>query len=260
MKIVPGNVFGFWLFVVASVVIVYIMDRSQKGKLAVALRPIAGLSALEESVGRATEMGRPVHFSPGLGDIIGTSAPDTLAALQILSFVTDLSAKYDARLIVTIRMPNVFPLAQEMVRSGYIAANKAQAYREDTVRFVSSDQDAYAAGVIGLLHQEEAASSILAGLYMGEALLIAESAASLGIMQVAITASVTQIPFFVAACDYTIIGEELYAAGAYVSGEKSRLGAIVGQDYLKLVIMAIIVLGTIMTSAGSRLVQDFITK
>jgi hypothetical protein len=260
MKIVPGNVFGFWMFVVASVVIVYIMDRSQKGKFDVVLRPIAGLGAIEESVGRATEMGRPVHFSPGLGDIIGTSAPETLAALQILSYVTQLSARYDARYIVTIRMPNVFPLAQELVRTGYIAASKPQAYREDIVRFLSSDQDAYAAGVIGLLHQEQVASSILAGLYMGEALLIAESAASQGIMQVAITASVTQIPFFVAACDYTIIGEELFAAGAYVSGDKSRLGGIVGQDYFKLAIMALIILGTFMTSVGSSRVQDFITK
>lgn len=260
MKIVSGNVFGFWMFVVASVAVVYIMNRSEKGKLNIVLRPIAGLDALEESVGRATEMGRPVHFSPGLGDIIGTSAPETLAALQILSYVTQLSARYDARYIVTIRMPNVFPLAQELVRTGYLASGKLQAYREDTVRFLSSDQDAYAAGVIGLFHQEQVASSILAGLYMGEALLIAESAAGKGIMQVAITASVTQIPFFVAACDYTIIGEELFAAGAYVSGDKSRLGGIAGQDYFKLAIMAVIVLGTIMTSVGSTLIQEFITR
>ena len=262
MKIVPGNIFGFWLFVVASAVLVYVMNLSQKGKLNVTLRPIAGLSALEEAVGRATEMGRPVHFSPGLGDVIGTSSPDTLAALQLLSYVTDLSAKYDARLLVTIRMPNVFPIAQELVRTGYstAVANKPQSYKEDTVRYVSSDQDAYAAGVIGLMHQEKVASSILAGLYMGEALLIAESGASLGMMQVAVTASVMQIPFFVAACDYTIIGEELYAAGAYVSGNKMRLGAIAGQDCIKLAVMAIIVLGTIMTSFGSSFVQELLTK
>lgn len=260
MKIVPGNIFGFWFFILASGVIVYIMNLSQKGKLNVTLRPIAGLAALEEAIGRATEMGRPVHFSPGLGDVIGTSAPDTLAALQLLSYVTDLSARYDARLLVTIRMPNVFPIAQELVRTGYSASNKPQSYREDTVRYVSSDQDAYAAGVIGLMHQEKVASSILAGLYMGEALLIAESGASLGLMQVAVTASVMQVPFFVAACDYVIIGEELYAAGAYVSGNKMRLGAIAGQDCIKLAVMAIIILGTILTSVGSQFVQELLTK
>ncbi len=259
MKIVPGNVFGFWMFIVISVLVVYTIRTSEKGKSQVVIRTIPGLEAIEECVGRATEMGRPVHFSPGLGDIVSTSVPDTLAALQILSYVTDLSARYDADLLVTIRMPNVFPLATETVRQGYIAANKADAYRENMVRYVSSDQDAYAAGVIGLMHQEKVASSILAGLYMGEALLLAESAARLGIMQVAITASVMQVPFFVAACDYTVIGEELYAAGAYVSNDKGRLGAIAGQDYIKLIVMAVIILGTIMTSAGSNLVQELIT-
>lgn len=248
------------MFIVASLVVVYAIRRSEKGTLDVVLRPIPGLEAIEESVGRATEMGRPVHFSPGLGDIIGTSAPETLAALQILSYVTDLSAKYDADLLVTVRMPNVLPLADETVRQGYIAASKADSYKDDTVRYISSDQDAYAAGVIGLMHQEKVASSILAGLYMGEALLLAESAARLGIMQVAITASVMQVPFFVAACDYTIIGEELYAAGAYVSRDKARLGAIAGQDYFKLGVMATIILGTILSSAGSNFVQELITK
>ena len=138
MKIVPGNIFGFWMFIVASLVVVYAIRRSEKGTLDVVLRPIPGLEAIEESVGRATEMGRPVHFSPGLGDIIGTSAPETLAALQILSYVTDLSAKYDADLLVTVRMPNVLPLADETVRQGYIAASKADSYKDDTCLLYTS--------------------------------------------------------------------------------------------------------------------------
>lgn len=260
MKLVAGNIFGFWMFVVVSAVILYVINLSKSGKFNVVLRRIAGLEAIEEAIGRATEMGKPVHFSPGLGDIIGTTAPETFAALQILSYVTNLSAKYDARLVVTIRMPNVFPLAQETVRQGFLVSNKADMYKEDTVRFISSDQDAYASGVVGFLYHDHAAASILAGLFMGEALLIAESGARIGAMQVAITASITQIPFFVAACDYTIIGEELFAAGAYLSGDKGRLGAIAGQDYFKLAVMATIILGTIMSSAGSNFVRELLTK
>ena len=259
MSIAPGNVFGFWLLIAISALVIYTIRASERGRFNVKIRPIAGLEAIEECVGRATEMGRPVHFSPGLGDIVTTSAPDTLAALQILSYVTDVAAKYDARFLVTIRMPNVYPLATETVRQGYIAANKADSYKDNIVRYVSSDQDAYAAGVIGLFHQEKVASSILAGLYMGEALLLAESAARLGIMQVAITASVMQVPFFVAACDYTVIGEELYAAGAYLTNDKGRLGGIAGQDYIKLIVIGIILLGTLLTSAGSNAIQNLLT-
>lgn len=133
MTIAPGNVFGFWMLIAISALVIYTIRASERGKFKVTIRPIAGLEAIEECVGRATEMGRPVHFSPGLGDIVTTSAPDTLAALQILSYVTDVAAKYDARFLVTIRMPNVYPLATETVRQGYIAANKADSYRDNMV-------------------------------------------------------------------------------------------------------------------------------
>lgn len=260
MKLVEGNIFGFWMFIVVSAITLWTINKSKTGKLIVALRKIAGLEAIEEAVGRATEMGRPVHCTPGLGDIIGSTAAETFAALEILTYVADLSARYNARMVVTIRQPNVFPLAQESVRQSFGAAGRPDLYREDTVRFISSNQDAYTSGVVGFLHREQAAANIMAGLFMGESLLLAEAGAQTGAMQVAITASTTQLPFFVAACDYTIIGEELFAAGAYLSDDKIKLGGIAAQDYFKLAVIAVILLGSIMSSAGSKVVQQFLLK
>ncbi len=260
MKLVDGNIFGFWMFIVVSVFTVWVMEQSKRGKFTVTLRRIAGLEALEEAVGRATEMGKPVHYTPGLGDIIGNNAAETFAALEILTYVADLSARYSADLVVTIRQPNVFPLAQESVRQSFLSAGKPEMYQEDTVRFISNNQDAYTSGVVGILHREHAAANIMAGLFMGESLLLAEAGAQIGAMQVAITASTTQLPFFVAACDYTIIGEELFAAGAYVSQDKIKLGGIAVQDYFKLAVMAVIVLGTIFGSSGSTVIKELLTK
>lgn len=260
MKLVEGNIFGFWMFMVISVLTVWVMEQSKRGKFIVTLRRIAGLEALEEAVGRATEMGKPVHFTPGLGDIIGNNAAETFAAMEILTYVADLSARYSADLVVTIRQPNVFPLAQESVKQSFLSAGRPEMYQEDTVRFISNNQDAYTSGVVGILHREHAAANIMAGLFMGESLLLAEAGAQIGAMQVAITASTTQLPFFVAACDYTIIGEELFAAGAYVSQDKIKLGGIAVQDYFKLAVMAVIVLGTIFGSSGSTVIKELLTK
>jgi hypothetical protein len=260
MGIVQGHVFGFWMFIVLAAASLWVINASKNDKYNVKLRAIAGLEAIEESVGRATEMGKPVHFTPGLGDIVATNAAETFAAMEILAYVTNLAAKYNAQLVVTIRQPNVFPLAQESVRQGFLAAGKPDMYREDTVRFISNNQDAYTSGVVGFLHREQAAANIMAGLFMGESLLLAEAGAQIGAMQVAITASTTQLPFFVAACDYTIIGEELFASGAYLSNDKVKLGAIAAQDYFKLAVMATIILGTILTTAGSRFVQELLVK
>ncbi len=260
MKLVAGNVFGFWMFVVAAAMTAVVIHLSRSDRFRVKLRRISGLEALEEAIGRATEMGKPAHFTPGLGDIIGATAAETFAALEILSHVTNLSAKYNTQLVVTIRQPNVFPLAQESVRQAYAVAGRIELYKEDTVRFLSNNQDAYTSGVVGFMHREKAAANLMAGLFMGESLLLAEAGAQVGAIQVAITASVNQLPFFVAACDYTIIGEELFAAGAYLSQDKVKLGGIAAQDYFKLAVMVTVVVGTIMTSFGSKFVQQILVK
>ncbi len=54
-----------------------------------------------------------------------------------------------------------------------------------------------------------------------------------------------QLPFFIAACDYTLMGEELYAASAYLSKEPLMLGSLKGQDLIKIVLVGCIVIGVI---------------
>jgi hypothetical protein len=260
MKLVAGNIFGFWMFLVVAIFTLVLINYSKSGKINITLRKIAGLEAIEESIGRATEMGKPIHFSPGLGDIIGATAAETFAALEVLSYVTRMSAKYNAELVVTIRQPNVFPLAQESVKQQYMAAGKSDMFKEDTVRFLSNQQVAYTTGVVGFMHREKVAANIMAGLYMGEALLLAEAGAQIGAIQVAITASMTQLPFFVAACDYTIIGEELFAAGAYLSQDRIKLGGIAAQDYIKLAVMATAVAGALLMSSGSNFLNRLLVK
>jgi hypothetical protein len=70
-------------------------------------------------------------------------------------------------------------------------------------------------------------------------------------VQIAGTASPSQLPFFVTACDYTLIGEELFAASAYLSREAKLLGSIKGQDFGKVLFMGAIVLGVVLETLGS---------
>jgi hypothetical protein len=56
---------------------------------------------------------------------------------------------------------------------------------------------------------------------------------------------VAQIPFFVAATDYTLIGEELYAASAYLSQEPVLLGPLKAQDWAKIAILAFILIAVV---------------
>ncbi|KAF0196153.1 MAG: hypothetical protein FD169_1021 [Bacillota bacterium] len=260
MTLAAGRIFSFWMMIAASLTILGCVHCSKTGKLVVVLRRIAGLDAIEESVGRATEMGRPVHYSPGISDITTDTAPQTFAGLAILSYVTSLCAKYNAELIVTIQIPNVFPLAQEVVRQGYMSAGKSDAFKEDNVRFMAPESFAYAAGVLGILQREKVAANIMIGAWWAESLIIAEAGSQAGAIQVGGTANMHQLPFLVAACDYTLIGEEIYAGSAYLSQEKDKLGTIVAQDYIKLAVMAITIAGVIMVSFGNTFLKTLILK
>ncbi len=203
-----------------------------------------------------TEMGRPVHFTPGISGLGADTGPQTLAGLSVLAHVAELAAKYKTTLWVTIRIPQVQPLAAEIVRQAYIKAGAPEAYDEGKIIYLSDAQFAYASGVVGLMHREKVAANIMIGAFWAESLLFAEGGFLVGAIQVAGTAQTSQIPFFVAACDYCLIGEEILAAGAYLSKDPAQLGAIWGQDYAKLVTIILVGLGMVLSLAGN----DFLFK
>lgn len=203
------------------------------------IRKIPGLSAIDEAVGRATEMGRPVLFTPGIS---GLDIP-TLQALSILKHVTRIAARYRTRVIVPTIDPIIFTLAEEISRDAYAGEGVPEQFNPDDIRFLSDNQFAFASGVVGIINREKVASNMMFGYFAAESLILAESGHSVGAVQVAGTPRIDQIPFFLTTCDYTIIGDEFYAASAYLSREPTLLGSLVGQDYAKAVIVIVILAG-----------------
>jgi hypothetical protein len=229
--------FGFVLYYIAS---------AQAGKKPF-VRRIPGIDAIEEAIGRATEMGRSVLYVPGIQDI---SEIQTVAGLVILESVAKLTAKYETPIIVPVTYPIPFTIAEEMVKAGYLHAGRPEAYDPNSVRFVSPEQFAYVASVTGVMMRDRPAAHIFMGSFFAESLLLAETGFATGAIQVAGTANVHQLPFFVVACDYTLIGEELYAASAYLSGEPKLVGALKGADLMKIVIISAIIMGGILETLG----------
>jgi len=226
--------------------VLYYIASAQAGKKPF-VRRIPGIDAIEEAIGRATEMGRSVLYVPGINDI---DEIQTVAGLVILESVARITARYETPIKVPVTYPIPFTIAEEMVKSGYLNAGKPDQYDPDSVRFVSPEQFAYVAAVTGIMLRDKPAAHIFMGAFYAESLLLAETGFSTGAIQVAGTANVHQLPFFVVACDYTLIGEELYAASAYLSGEPKLVGSLKGADLIKIVIIGVIVLGCALETAG----------
>jgi Domain of unknown function (DUF6754) len=212
------------------------------------IRRISGLDAINEAVGRATEMGRKILYIPG---IISINEPQTLASLGILGYVAKLTAKYGTQLEVPNADPLTMAAAREIVKQSYLEAGSPEGFHEDMVHYITQDQFAYAGAVSGIMVRDKPAAVFLLGWFAAESLLLSETGQSISAIQIAGTAQVTQLPFFVAACDYTMLGEELFAASAYLSKDPLILGSIKGQDMMKAAILAMIVIGVVMATFGN---------
>ncbi len=257
--IVAGKQFSFTVLLLLFFLFGYFMTIAKRGKIP-QIRRLPALDAIEEAVGRATEMGRPVHFSPGIVDLTHERSPQTLAGLSVLSYVAKLCAEYDTGLVTTITKPDVYVVAEEVVRQSFIAEGKAERFKADMVRFIGAEQFAYAAAAVGIMYREQVAANIMIGSWLAEALLLTEAGAQTGGIQVTGSATVAQLPFLVVASDYCLIGEEIYAASAYLSKDQVQLAVVMGQDIAKVLTIGIIGLGAVFLIFGSDAIVNLINK
>jgi hypothetical protein len=257
MTIVKAYVFAFWVEMIFLASLIIMILRARQGVKVPPVYKVAGLDAMDEAIGRCTEMGRPVHFSPGIGDVQNAQ---TLAAMSILGYVAKQCARYDTDIIATNRNIIVYPISEEIVKQAYSEVGKPDNFKIENVRWISDDQFAYATGVTGIMYREKPAANILVGAFWAESLIFAEVGATAGAIQISGTANTHQIPFFVAACDYCLIGEELYAAGAYLSKEPVLLGSLVAQDWGKMVGVILILVGAVLASVKNPWLKNLLSK
>lgn len=236
------------------VLVVSFIQVAKKGR-ELYIRRIPALSAIDEAVGRATEMGRKILYVPG---ILSLSEIQTIASLAILGHVAKQTALYGADMEVPNIDPLTFSAARETVKEAYTEAGKPDKFREDMVTYITYDQFAYAASVTGKMVREKPAANFLIGSFFAESLIFAETGQSTGAIQIAGTAELAQLPFFVTACDYTLIAEEIYAASAYLSREPVLLGSIKAQDMVKAGLMILIGAGIITYTFGIEFIRDVI--
>lgn len=218
--------------------VLWFVYKAKKG-LTIFVRRIAGIDAIDEVIGRTVELGRPLSFTTG----ITNTGPTLYACLGTLRYIGRKAALFSQRLLVPCSDPEVLVFSDATLQSAYTEERKFSEYDSSSVRYLSSEQFAFASGYQGIIHRENVGGAFLFGSFAAESLILAEAGQQIGALQVAATTSPEQVPFFITACDYTLVGEELFAAGAYLSQDPVQMGSLRGQDIAKLIILALILLG-----------------
>jgi hypothetical protein len=241
-----GKLNNLVLALIFSAIVVTFIEIAKR-RPGLFIRKIAGLEAIDEAIGRSTEMDRPVYFIHGSGAVSDLSA---IASVNILSHIAYRTAEHDSRIHVMNQEPIVTAVSQEVVQQAYTRAGRPDAYNPDDVSLIAYEQFAFVAAVSGMMVRRQPGAIFILGYFGAESLLLAETGSSTGAIQVAGTDAYTQLPFFITTCDYTLMGEELYAASAYLSREPRLLGGLRGQDVGKAFIMIALVVGTILLTVA----------
>ena len=252
-----GNLFNwsrlnnFIIMIIFSILILCCIKHAKRAP-SLFIRKIKGLDAIDDALGRATEMGKPALFVHGLNDMDSIS---TIAAINILGRIPLRVAEYDTPLKVSNIYPIVLSVSQEVVKESYLEAGRPDAYVQDNVFLAASEQFPYVVALSGIMTREKPAANFFVGYFYAESLILSETGAATGAIQIAATDAFTQLPFFITTCDYTLMGEELYAASAYLSREPLLLGSLRAQDIAKGILIGVIVFGAFLATCGVHFIS-----
>jgi len=255
--IVTGRLMTFVIMILTFIVMYYYMAINKEEEYHI--RTLPAMTAIPEAVGRAAEMGKPVFWTPGIGGGLNdsTQGPQILASISILEYVTEECAKAGVELAAYCPLPDAMPLVEETMRTAYLRQGKPEEFNVEQIVFISG-QSAYLSGTLGYFQRARPASNILMGGFYYESVVIGEAGNHIGAMQIGGTNNTHQMPFLVATCDYMLLAEELFAAGASISKSRDMLGSIKGEDIMKFALVALIGVGFLLGAAGITVIADIL--
>jgi len=215
-----------------------------RSRLPIALRRIEAYDRLTRSVGLAVESGTRLHISLGRGSLFTTRGASALAGLAMLHKLTERTSLSDRPPVVTAGDASLAILAQDTLQAGYRAAGAEDQYRYSTGRLTGLTPFAYAAGTIPVTRDEQVSTNIFLGDFGSESALIADAAERENSTLIAASDSISAQSVFYATAQDPLIGEELFAAGAYVGAGPVHEASLTVQDVLRWLIILAIVIGS----------------
>lgn len=216
-----------------------------------AFRPIEAYERLNRAVGLAVESGTRLHISLGRGNLFTTRGASALAGLAMLRKLTERTSLSDRPPLVTSGDASLAILSQDTLQSGYRAAAAEDQYRFSTGRLTGFTPFSYAAGALPVTRDENVSTNVFIGDFGTESALLAEAAERGNSTLIAASDNLSAQSVFYATAQDPLIGEELFAAGAYVGAGATHEASLIVQDVLRWLIIAAILAGSFLKLVGA---------
>ncbi len=232
------------VFILGFILLIYFFTYRIKNGYAPILRPIRAFEVLKGLTGRAIESGRTLHLSLGVGGIADETTADSLAGLAVLNYLAEQASVTGVSPTVSMANPMVMLYAQNTLQVAH--ANDPESAKEASrqIRWIAPQPIAYAAGVMNMLAIDEPEANVMVGSFGDEYLLMGEVAARREVAHIGGSSNPNTLPFIYASAEETLLGEEIYAAEAYLRKRSSHIASLLAQDTMRWLI-ALIILGNI---------------
>lgn len=237
----------FVVIFLGSMIVFAVAGKNRPGQN---LREIAAFSRLGKAIGLAVEAGRRLHISLGWGGVSGVQGTSGLLGLSLVERIARLASISDRPPVVTSGEGTLGILSQDTLSMTYRAIGEARQYDSGQGRLSGLTPFSYAAGVLPNLFDEHVTATVLAGHFGSEVALIADAAERSDGMTLAGSDSIQAQAVLIAAAQEPLIGEELFAAGAYVNAGPLHASSLRAQDIFRWVLIVIILAGAALKLVG----------
>jgi hypothetical protein len=209
-------------------------------------REITAFSRLGRSIGLAVEAGKRLHISLGHGSLNGLQAGSAFMGLSVLQRIARVASISDSPPIATSGEGVLGILSQDTQKSTYRAIGSANLYEPGSGQITGLTPFSFAAGTLPVIFDQNVAANVLAGHFGSEVALITEAGERNGSLTLAGSDNLTAQAVLYAAAQEPLIGEELYASGAYIQAGNMHSASLRTQDFMRWVIILAILVGAVL--------------
>ncbi len=234
------NAGGLLLLILFAVLALTFFFMFRGGRSRPRFRAIPAFSLLRGQMGRAIESGRELHVSIGTGGVSGDDTATTLAGLAVAEYLADEAAASGIAPTVTTSDPTSALLAEDAVRRPYVRQGNLNEFPRGAARLPALTPTQYAAATMDLLNHEPVLTNIMSGTFGSEAALIDQAANNNDLPQLFGGSDPRGLAVMSTSTDQILMGEEMYAAKAYLRAQPLHLASLRAADVVRIVIAVLI--------------------
>jgi hypothetical protein len=237
----------FFLLFFGLIIILAVAGRNRPG---IELRQIEAFTKVRKAIENAVEAGSQLHISIGRGTATGPESASAFVGLSVLEQMTTSASSGDSPPTVSTGDSTLSILAQDTLKNAYQDIGSIDQYKPTSSQLTGLTPFSYAAGAIPIVSNKKTKTSILIGNYGIESALLTDACEQAGNITLAGTDDITGQAVLYATADEQLIGEELYAGGAYIKSDPIHTASLRAQDVIRLLLVTVILLGILARLIG----------